>query len=565
MRPILRKRCNICGNDVHAFKPYKGGTENTPQNMILLDCIGSDIDNFSCPLCGCTDRERHLKLYLQRIKFLPENPRILHFAPEAGFVNVLAEFSPEIHVRADLHPTDPRFEKINIEDIPYSQSSFDLVVANHVLEHVSNPARALAEINRVLKPRGFAILQTPFSQILEDTFEDPGISTPELRLQFYGQEDHERLFGKNIFEIFGRELRPRVQIHHELFREGVDATFGVNSKEPLFLFSKKKLEAENKEEAHPIPNNHETDGPLVSILCVTYNHARYIEKALASFLIQETNFKFEVLVGDDVSSDETREIVGAFKSSGNCEIRPIYNERNLGGHQNFKNLTELARGKFLAVCEGDDYWTDPLKLQKQVDFLTANPEVVITYSSVNSHLVGEKTFIDYSYFGGATIDFGPELLQRAPPLNTLTVMYRNTLPPLPPEFLTSGTGDRFIWSLLGNYGKGVYLKNVTPCIYRQHEGGVHSSLPIGGKIILDLKTYYALFHYYRRILNAGLERYFFEQCQVLIRNLLKLEDEKTVNSLRFLPQQMHESTKGKFNLDTMPLVAILKRALGENI
>jgi SAM-dependent methyltransferase len=108
-----------------------------------------------------------------------------------------------------------------------------------VLEHVDDDARALAEIRRVLKPGGMAILQTPYSRKLHRTWSDPGIDTPQARLQAYGQEDHVRLFGRDIFErVVAAGFESCVRQHADLLRDIDPATFGINPVEPFFLFRK---------------------------------------------------------------------------------------------------------------------------------------------------------------------------------------------------------------------------------------------------------------------------------------------------------------------------------------
>ena len=112
-------------------------------------------------------------------------------------------------------------------------------IANHVLEHVSDVPRALSEIRRVLKLGGVAILQTPYSGKLHHTWEDKGIDTPVARLQAYGQEDHVRLFGRDIFEqITAAGFESRVHRHSELLADVDSFTMGVNGDEPFFLFRK---------------------------------------------------------------------------------------------------------------------------------------------------------------------------------------------------------------------------------------------------------------------------------------------------------------------------------------
>lgn len=117
--------------------------------------------------------------------------------------------------------------------------------------------------------------------------------------------------------------------------------------------------------------------PLVSVFCTAYNHERYIADALESFIAQETNFKFEVLVHDDASTDGTAKIIQKFEEAHPGFFRCVYQKEN----QYSKGvaicsgiLLPMAKGKYIALCEGDDYWTDPHKLQRQVDYMEGHPE-----------------------------------------------------------------------------------------------------------------------------------------------------------------------------------------------
>ncbi len=112
--------------------------------------------------------------------------------------------------------------------------------------------------------------------------------------------------------------------------------------------------------------------PLVSISCLTYNHVNYIKETLDSFLMQKTNFEFEVLIHDDASTDGTEEIIREYTKKHPSIFKPLYEEVNqwsLGRRGSSVFNFPRAKGKYVALCEGDDYWTDPLKLQKQVDLM----------------------------------------------------------------------------------------------------------------------------------------------------------------------------------------------------
>jgi SAM-dependent methyltransferase len=123
--------------------------------------------------------------------------------------------------------------------MPFADASFDLVIANHVLEHVDDDRRALAEIVRVLAPEGRAILQTPYSPVLARTWEDANIRDECARLQAFGQEDHVRLYGSDIFARFeSAGLVSRVRTHTELLAQHDAYYNGVNAREPFFLFQR---------------------------------------------------------------------------------------------------------------------------------------------------------------------------------------------------------------------------------------------------------------------------------------------------------------------------------------
>lgn len=133
----------------------------------------------------------------------------------------------------------------------------------------------------------------------------------------------------------------------------------------------------------------------VSIVCNTYNHEKYIREALEGFLKQKTNFKFEVLIHDDASTDHTAEIIKEFEERYPEVIRPIYQSENQ--YSKGINVTTTfqyprAKGKYIAFCEGDDFWTDKRKLQKQYELMEKYPEVNMSAHTVKAISNGEEKF-----------------------------------------------------------------------------------------------------------------------------------------------------------------------------
>jgi len=136
---------------------------------------------------------------------------------------------PSEYVMADLSPAEPTIVRMDICAIPFENSYFDTVIANHVLEHVVDDAKAISEITRVLRPRGHAILQTPFSRKLSTTLEIDAIASPTARLQLYGQEDHVRLFGADLVSrIEANGLTSRVEQHADILPDIEVERYGVN-------------------------------------------------------------------------------------------------------------------------------------------------------------------------------------------------------------------------------------------------------------------------------------------------------------------------------------------------
>ncbi|MFV0363046.1 MAG: glycosyltransferase family 2 protein [Suipraeoptans sp.] len=121
----------------------------------------------------------------------------------------------------------------------------------------------------------------------------------------------------------------------------------------------------------------------VSIVMLAYNHERFIAKALDSVLMQKTTYDYELIVGEDCSTDGTREIVHSYEDKFKGRLKPIYNEKNIGMIKNLMSCFDMCSGEYIAMLEGDDLWISPDKLQKQVDFLENNPDYVVVAHNWN--------------------------------------------------------------------------------------------------------------------------------------------------------------------------------------
>lgn len=152
-----------------------------------------------------------------------------------------------------------------------------------------------------------------------------------------------------------------------------------------------------KDEEDIIKSWHKRNGnPKVSICCTTYNHEAYIEDTLWGFLMQETNFAFEILIHDDASTDDTQEIIEKYEREYPNIVKPIYqieNQYSKGKRINFTYNYLRAKGDYIALCEGDDYWTDKKKLQKQVDILEENKDSMLCIHATGVYRVADDLLV----------------------------------------------------------------------------------------------------------------------------------------------------------------------------
>lgn len=220
--------------------------------------------------------------------------------------------------------------------------------------------------------------------------------------------------------------------------------------------------------------------PLVSISCITYNHEKYIRDAIEGFLMQKTTFPIEILIHDDASTDNTATIVREYEVKYPQLIKPIYQTENQYSKKDGtigRIQRGRARGKYYATCEGDDYWTDPLKLQKQVEFLEEN----LDYSAcTHSNYISKEGVLTKSSSRIRTKSLILEDLVWGIPFQTASLLFRKNALKLPDIFTDSLT-DTTLFMLLAERGK-IFFMPETMSVYRIHDNGVWSPLNHRSKI-----------------------------------------------------------------------------------
>jgi glycosyltransferase involved in cell wall biosynthesis len=213
--------------------------------------------------------------------------------------------------------------------------------------------------------------------------------------------------------------------------------------------------------------------PKVTVFCLAYNQAKYIRQCLDGILTQETNFGIEILINDDASSDGTRRIIQEYAKKHPGIIKPVLQKTNQysKGKRNFiiRYLMPKMRGEYLAICEGDDYWTDPKKLQKQVDFLDANPDYALCFHKVlvkyEDGSVDDQVYPDVANKSWYT----RAQLLKLNYIQTNSVMYRRQAYDDVSNQVTPG--DWYLHLYHAQFGK-IKLIDEVMSVYRKHKGGM---------------------------------------------------------------------------------------------
>jgi glycosyltransferase involved in cell wall biosynthesis len=278
---------------------------------------------------------------------------------------------------------------------------------------------------------------------------------------------------------------------------------------------------------------------MVSVCCITYNHKQFISQAIEGFLMQKTNFPFEIVIGDDCSTDGASEIIKSYAEKYPDKINVVSGEQNVGAHENMRRVVKHCRGKYIALCEGDDYWTDPYKLQKQVDFLEQNTEYVTCchYTRVidtdynTLHVDPSPVPLVYTY--------NDLLIGKQAETKTATVVYHN-IPEVnhifdEPWYFDIFAVDKFL-KIYATYktGRKIYVMPEVMSCYRNHVGGIWSMVKTEARkemVISDFNMIIKHFNY------KGLQKIKLLQLY-LMRDLLfelrRFRIRKIYNTIKYL-------------------------------
>ena len=241
--------------------------------------------------------------------------------------------------------------------------------------------------------------------------------------------------------------------------------------------------------------------PVVSIVCTTYNHERYIETAIRGFLAQDCDFPFEILIHDDASTDRTADVIRRWQARYPRLIKPLLQTVNQKsqGVRPLELLLARATGEFIATCEGDDYWIRADKLRYQVGFMRQHPDVSCTahnyYHFVELQLAVRRWGrAEHNAWISAHDLMAVNLLLWLP-----TLVFRRRFSALPPERALAAFGDQFLVSYLGTFGRGAYLDTFVGAVRRENEFSSWSPLPEAVKERRRVQTWVAIRRLHERL------------------------------------------------------------------
>jgi RimJ/RimL family protein N-acetyltransferase/glycosyltransferase involved in cell wall biosynthesis len=214
----------------------------------------------------------------------------------------------------------------------------------------------------------------------------------------------------------------------------------------------------------------------VSVFVMTYNHDKFIAEALDGMVMQQTNFDIDIVLGDDFSTDNTRKIILEYAIKNPGKFKLLFYPKNISAAVNQIWVLKNCSGKYIALCEGDDFWTDPYKLQKQVDFLEANEEYVICFHRVYELHDGKSPELSCLNVSEKEESYTITDLARGNFIHTPSVVFRNGLiKEFPWWFKDSPVGDYLLYMLNAKSGRLKYFPQPM-ATYRRHEHGNWSAM-----------------------------------------------------------------------------------------
>lgn len=441
-------RCQVCGHGVRGRQDAGYGYASLEQLQVVG---GMRRNRDRCPICHSTARERLIWYYLTR-RHLPWSGNkpgftVAHFAPEKGLSSQLQarfgsayrayDFAPSRY----RHLSEVRFQ--NLEQLSLADDSVDLLICNHVLEHVEAVPKALAEISRVLKPSGLAILQVPIALRLDHTREADGSEDDAARIAKFGQADHVRLFSRSGYVASLEAAGLAVEPFDAFAEDAAEATrWGLDPLEELFLV-RKAAPADG-------PSVDQAAEPEVSVAVVAFNAPDHLERCLASIQAHTKACRYEVLAIDN--GDGRCEALVRARFPG---VVVVPSEGNIGFGAGCNRTAARAQGEYILFLNPDTRLADDA-ISRLLAFARSKPE---------AGAWGGRTVTERGEFDGGNLIAAPTLaglVLRGIGLSRFgrpRIRFASETAPRRAEVLCGGffLVARPVWEKLGGFDESFFL------------------------------------------------------------------------------------------------------------
>ena len=365
--------------------------------------------------------------------------------------------------------------------LPFEDDTIDFIFCDDLFEYFSwtDNQRLAKELIRILKPEGIMRVAMHDSDMTIDVNDSEILPTMKnnssVNSDLFGNEFNTQYVGHD-FHTLGH----RYAYNYEDMACILKETGFTDLRKRLFQESTfealRNLETRKESTLIIEASKVASPTPLVTIFCLVFNQEEFVRDALESFLFQRASFGYQVIVSDDSSTDKTTDILKEYERNHN-NLKVIYRKKNLGAEMNFLYTIHDVRSKYVVYCDGDDYFTDQFKLQKQVDFLESNPEYSMCFHPVTVHYQ-DGSLSDSTYppperrFNKTEFTLNDLLKYNFMPTNS--VMYRwrfineNILDSFPKSIFP---GDHYLHLLHAQTGMIGFIDEVMS-VYRKHSGGI---------------------------------------------------------------------------------------------
>lgn len=303
---------------------------------------------------------------------------------------------------------------------------------------------------------------------------------------------------------------------------------------------------------------------LVSIWCITYNHELYIRDAIEGFLAQKTNFRYEIIIHDDFSTDNTVNIIKEYALKYPERIQGVYQKENQHSKNPFSTRwiqtiqKQKCRGKYIALCEGDDYWIDPYKLQMQIDYMETHPECTLTvHNAIDINYLNGEVKARNPFEKGGILTAEEVILQSRGHLPTASMVYRNEVRKMDGFFLDIGIEDYPTALYYMNKGKVYYFDRIMSVYRCFHKGSYGDGLlREKKKFFLHTLSLISFLDQYNQYTDKVYEKFIVNRVQEFADDIIYSNIREATNNFKKICEQYDKETEYKYHIYIEEIIRI---------